>query len=221
VSISRETVGIKLQITPQINESGTIRLEIYTEISSAAPSPMGINPNVFGVATTLKTATTTVIVKNGQTIVIGGLMEDRRSLSNSRIPFIGDLPVLGWLFKNYQRTKNKTNLIILLTPHIVRSDEDVARVREKFHRDYDAFIEESLGGEFKRWDKYFESQYQESFQQSKGAVIDLTGSQPKVLKSETSESNSKEEIEKTPETKKEKKKKWRWKKKTKESPENG
>ena len=221
VSISRETVGIKLQITPQINESGTIRLEIYTEISSAAPSPMGINPNVFGVATTLKTATTTVIVKNGQTIVIGGLMEDRRSLSNSRIPFIGDLPVLGWLFKNYQRTKNKTNLIILLTPHIVRSDEDVARVREKFHRDYDAFIEESLGGEFKRWDKYFESQYQESFQQSKGAVIDLTGNQPKVLKSETSESNSKEEIEKTPETKKEKKKKWRWKKKTKESPENG
>jgi len=218
VSISRETVGIKLQITPQINESGTIRLEIYTEISSAAPSPMGINPNVFGVATTLKTATTTVIVKNGQTIVIGGLMEDRRSLSNSRIPFIGDLPVLGWLFKNYQRTKNKTNLIILLTPHIVRSDEDVARVREKFHRDYDAFIEESLGGEFKRWDKYFESQYQESFQQSKGAVIDLTGNQPKVLKSETSESNSKEEIEKTPETKKEKKKKWRWKKKTKESP---
>jgi len=222
VSITRETVGIKLKITPQINESGTIRLEIYTEISSAAPSPMGINPNVFGVATTLKTATTTVIVKNGQTIVIGGLMEDRRSLSNSRIPFIGDLPVLGWLFKNYQRTKNKTNLIILLTPHIVRSDEDVARVREKFRRDYDAFIEESLGEEFKRWDKYFESQYQKSFQSSTGTVIDFTAGQPKVIKSETEESTSQEKAEQPPElkTKKKKKRKWSWKKKkTEEKPE--
>jgi len=142
-------------------------------------------------------------------------MEDRRSLSNSRIPFIGDLPVLGWLFKNYQRTKNKTNLIILLTPHIVRSDEDVARVREKFRRDYDAFIEESLGEEFKRWDKYFESQYQKSFQSSTGTVIDFTAGEPKVIKSETEESASQEKAEQPPElkSKKKKKRKWSWKKK--------
>ncbi len=213
ISISRETVGIKLKITPQINESGTIRLEIYTEISNAVPSPLGIDVNTLGVTTSLRTATTTVIVKDGQTIVIGGLLEDRRSLSNSRIPLIGDIPVLGWLFKSYQRTKTKTNLIILLTPHIVRTDEDIARVREKFHRDYDSFIEESLGAGVRRWDEYFESKYAESFENTRGPVIDFTGEKPKIIKPAPKE---KEKTQKPAKDEKEKSKKKRWRLKKKE-----
>jgi len=185
VSITRETVGIKLKLTPQINESGTIRLEISTEISNAMPSALGINVNTLGVTTSIKTASTTVIVKDAQTIVIGGLMEDRRSNATARFPFLGDLPVIGWLFKSFQKTKNKTNLIMLITPHIVRSDQDVEKLREKFKKDYDSFVEESLGAETQKWDQYFESQYGQTFGQTtgktSGTVIDVTGGKPKVI----------------------------------------
>jgi len=187
VSITRETVGIKLKLTPQINESGTIRLEISTEISNAVPSSLGINVNTLGVTTSIKTASTTVIVKDAQTIIIGGLMEDRRSTANARFPFIGDIPIIGWLFKSFQKTKNKTNLIMLLTPHVVRSDEDVEKLRHKFKRDYDSFVEESLGMETKKWDQYFETQYGQTFGQSGGkseAIIDFTTGKPVVIQEE-------------------------------------
>lgn len=193
VSISRETVGIKLRLTPQICESGTIRMDIATETSNAVPSSLGVNVNTLGVTTSIKTAATTVIVKDAQTIVIGGLMEDRRSNSNSRFPFIGDIPVLGWLFKSAQTTKSKSNLIILITPHIVRSDEEIARMRAKFKSQYDSFIEESLGKEGKGWNDYFESQYQGTFTHTQGRTeetIDLTGPKARIIKENTEQPNS-------------------------------
>ena len=188
VSIERETVGVKLQITPQINESGTIRLDIALEISNAVPSSLGVNVNTLGVTTTLKTASTTVIIKDTQTIVIGGLMQDSRSESNDRTPLLGDIPVLGWLFKNAGRQKTKSNLIILLTPHIVRSDEEIDNMRMKFKKDYDSFIEESLGQEGKRWDDYFQSKYSGQFNSNNRrteTTIDLTGEKPKVIQGPT------------------------------------
>jgi len=185
VSIQRETVGIKLKITPQINESGTIRLVISIEISSVVPSSVGVNVNTLGVTTSLKSASTTVIVKDTQTVVIGGLMQDQRSNTNSRTPILGDIPVLGWLFKSAQKTKNKTNLIILLTPHIVRSDEEVARMRGKFKQEYDSFIEESFGVGEQKWSKYFESQYKGTFIEKKHRTeIDFTGGKPRVVEEE-------------------------------------
>jgi general secretion pathway protein D len=171
ITISRESVGIKLKITPQINESDAIRLEIFTEISSVA----SISPTM-GPTTSLKTAETTVIVRDSQTIVIGGLMEDRRDLSTSKIPWLGDIPVLGWLFKNSQRDKNKTNLIILITPHIVKSDADVERVKKHIRQGYENMAEESLGEGAPDWSAYFESQLQEPKE-----TIDLRSGQPQVV----------------------------------------
>jgi len=184
VSITRETVGIKLKITPQICESGTIRMDIATETSSAVPSALGVNVNTLGVTTSLKTAMTTVIVKDAQTIVIGGLMQDTRSNLTSRWPFIGDIPILGWLFKSMNKTKSKNNLIILITPHIVRTDEEVERMRQEFKNQYDSFIEESLNREGKSWNQYFESKYKGSFTPQAPRTeetIDLTGPKPKLI----------------------------------------
>lgn len=179
ISISRESVGIKLKITPQINESDNIRLEIFTEVSGAVSSALGIDVNTLGVTTSIKTAETTVIVKDCQTIVIGGLMEDRQDASSSRVPLLGDIPVLGWLFKSARQGKNKTNLIILLTPHIVKSDEDVDRVKSHLREGYKGIMEEELGQEEPPWDKYFESQLLEDG----GTVIDLRSGEPEVIES--------------------------------------
>ncbi len=187
ISISRENVGIILSILPQINESGTIRLEISTEISNAVASALGINVNTLGVTTSIKTANTTVVVKDAQTIVIGGLMEDRRNESISRIPFIGDIPVLGWLFKSKSKGKTKTNLVILLTPHIVRTDEEVELVRRQIHKDYKNMImEENLDKKYPTWDEYFGTRYEEAFQKkdSGGPVLDLTVEGEPVLDEE-------------------------------------
>lgn len=180
VSISRENVGIMLTITPQINESGTIRLDISTEISSAVSSSLGINVNTLGVTTSIKTAQTTVVVKDAQTIIIGGLMEDRQNSSKSRVPFIGDIPVLGWLFKSQSKNKTKSNLIILLTPHIVRTDEDIEGVRNQIKSDYDSFVEENLGKKFQKWDEYFGARYQGAFETQESRVIDVTGGEPEI-----------------------------------------
>lgn len=185
VSISRENVGIKLSIMPQINESGTIRLEISTEISSAVASALGINVNTLGVTTSIKSAETTVVVKDAQTIVIGGLMEDRRNEASSRIPFIGDIPVLGWLFKTQSKGKTKTNLVILLTPHIVRTDEEIERVRNQIHSDYkDMIIEENLDKKYPSRDEYFGSRYEDVFKKEAGPVLDLTVEGQPVLDEE-------------------------------------
>lgn len=138
-SISRESVGIKLKITPQINSADNIRLDINTEISGVDSTSETMGPT-----TSLKTAQTTVIVRDAQTIVIGGLMSDQRREGLTKVPFLGDIPVVGWLFKSITGSTIKNNLIILLTPHIVRSDADAERVRQKVEQDYQKMIEETM-----------------------------------------------------------------------------
>ncbi len=188
ISISRESVGIKLQVVPQINESDNIRMEIFTEISGAVSSPLGIDVNTLGVTTSIKTAETTVIVKDSQTIVIGGLMEDRQDQSESRIPLLGDIPVLGWLFKSGRRSQNKTNLIIMLTPHIVRSESDIIRVKGHLIEGYQQMMEETLGDEAPDRDRYFDSRLTEEQE----PVIDMRSGEPEMIEPP--------EMEWTPET---------------------
>jgi type II secretory pathway component GspD/PulD (secretin) len=161
-SITRESVGIKLKITPQINESDNIKMDIYTEISSAVSSPQGLDVNTYGVTTSNKVAETSVIVRDSQTIVIGGLMKDNDSQTSNWVPFLGDIPLLGWLFKNASTSKQKTNLIILITPHIVKRDADVTKVNEHVQEGYSNMQKDSRGAQSLDWDKYFETQLPEA-----------------------------------------------------------
>lgn len=129
-SISRENVGITLRFTPQISESDYVMLKLYEEISSLIPSPIGQNANTVGPTTSTRKATNTALVKNGQTIVIGGLIEDRISKTKTKVPWLGDIPLLGWLFRYQKNSIDKTNLLIFLTPTIVREDAEVQRIYE-------------------------------------------------------------------------------------------
>ncbi len=131
-TIEREPVGIRLSITPQISEGDFLNLNILTEVSALRNAPVpGLNTEEFGIATTTRTADSSVIVKNGQTIVIGGLVQDRESVLQNRVPVLGSIPVLGNLFKFKQRQSTKINLMILLTARIVENEVDMQRILEE------------------------------------------------------------------------------------------
>jgi general secretion pathway protein D len=128
--IDRRDVGISLKITPQITSEDSVRLDVYQEISDITQTA-GLNPNIVGPSTTKRSASTTVVVKDKQTMVIGGLIRDNVTSSTSKVPLLGDIPILGWLFK-YKTTKvEKVNLMIFITPYIIKNESDSQEITRK------------------------------------------------------------------------------------------
>jgi general secretion pathway protein D len=133
-TIERLPVGIRLAITPQISEGKYMNLNIVTEVSNTTPAPADLNTEDFGIATQTRTADSSVIVRDGQTIVIGGLVSDRESIVEQKTPLLGDIPYLGNLFKFKSKQSQKLNLMILLTPRIVETDVDMQQILEEQQR---------------------------------------------------------------------------------------
>ena len=132
IAVSRtfeyKDIGIQLEITPHISKGSMVRLEISTEVSNIT----AIDPTNPGFVTTRKRqANTTVVVESGQMVVIGGLIRDDRTDQTNKVPCVGNIPGLGWLFKTYSGSKSKTNLLIFITPHIIRSSEDLEKATAK------------------------------------------------------------------------------------------
>ncbi len=132
-TIERRDVGITLRITPQISEGGMVRLDIFEEVSALVQNAL-INANQLGPVTTIRSATTSVVVRDKQTVVIGGLISDGTDNRESSIPFLSDVPVLGNLFRTTSGRREKINLLIFLTPHIIR---DAKEHRDKSLEDRD------------------------------------------------------------------------------------
>ncbi len=120
-TIDRKDVGLLLRVRPQISEGGTIKMAIYHETSNVDESTRS-SPS--GVTTNMRVIENNVIADDGQVIVIGGLIRDDTSDGQEKVRGLGDIPVLGNLFKYRNRTRKKTNLMIFLRPVIVRSKED-------------------------------------------------------------------------------------------------
>jgi general secretion pathway protein D len=118
-TIERRDVGITLRITPQISEGGTVRLDIFEEVSDVISNDPRLGPT-----TTIRSATTTVVTKDGQTVVIGGLIFDVKNKDVSKVPYISDIPFIGNFFRFSTDRNRKTNLLIFLTPHIIRNERD-------------------------------------------------------------------------------------------------
>jgi general secretion pathway protein D len=136
VSVNREDVALTLKLTPHVNEDNQIRLEIDQEMSEIAPG----TDNGLGPTTTKRTAQTTVFARDQQTIIIGGLMRDKASDSASKVPFLGDIPVLGFFFRRTRRVIEKQNIIIALTPYVIDDSSDLLRVFEAKLRDRRDFL---------------------------------------------------------------------------------
>lgn len=113
----RKDVGLMLKIKPQISAGGMVRLKIYQEVSSVDQTTLN---NAAGPTTNKRSIDSTVVVDDGQIIVLGGLIQDSVSENVSKVPVLGDLPVLGNLFRYKSRTHNKTDLMVFLSPHILR-----------------------------------------------------------------------------------------------------
>ena len=126
-SVERKDIGINLKIKPQVSEGDYIRLDINQEISAVKDS----KGQAIDLITTKRSAKTSVVVKDKETVVIGGLIQDTEDETVQKVPFLGDIPGLGWLFKTKTKTRKKTNLMILLTPRIVRDAADLMTVSDE------------------------------------------------------------------------------------------
>jgi general secretion pathway protein D len=118
-TIERKDVGLTLRVRPQIGESGTVRMAIFLESSSVSEKVAPGTSNA-GPSTNKRLIETNVVVDDGGIIVLGGLIEDRFTESRSKIPLLGDLPMVGQLFRSESRSKNRTNLMVFLRPTVLR-----------------------------------------------------------------------------------------------------
>jgi general secretion pathway protein D len=134
-TVQREDVGITLRLTPQISEGDAVRLDVYEEVSAIVPTTVG-DPNLVGPTTSVRSASTTVVAKSGHTVVIGGLISDNSTRQRNSVPYLDNVPVLGNFFRSDQGSDKKINLLIFLTPHVVKDDAEIAQrsldEREKF-----------------------------------------------------------------------------------------
>ncbi len=126
-SVARQDVGTTIRVTPHINANNEVRLEIEEEISE-----QGATSGTLGVVSiNRRTARTEVMVRDQQTIVIGGLMRDAIQNSEDKVPVLGDIPILGALFRKTSKQKRKTNLLLILTPYIIRDPGDLREIFER------------------------------------------------------------------------------------------
>jgi len=124
-TIERRDIGLTLRLKPQISEGGAVRLELYQEVSSIDPTSRA---GASDVVLTKRALETKVVVDDGQTIVLGGLIQNLVQESVQSVPLLGDIPILGALFRYRKEIRSRTNLMVFLRPMIVRSVEDGYRV---------------------------------------------------------------------------------------------
>jgi len=115
-TVQREEVGLKLNVRPQISEGGTVKLDIYQEVSSV-DTRASVDA---GTVTNKRAIDTSILLDDGQIMVLGGLLQDGYSQSNDAVPWLSDIPGLGALFRNEKRSVTKTNLMVFLRPYIIR-----------------------------------------------------------------------------------------------------
>jgi general secretion pathway protein D len=121
-SVERQNVGITLDIVPQVSEGDYVKLDMYEEVSNVVN---GTQNATLGPTTTIRSASTSVLIQNHRTAVIGGLLASQDQLTNQGVPFISDIPFIGNLFSNKSTDKQKDNLIVFLTPHIIRNRSEL------------------------------------------------------------------------------------------------
>jgi len=132
-TIERQDIGVTLKVTPHINEGANLRLEIEQEISSIAPTSQGVN--AVDLITNKRSIKSTILAENGQVIVLGGLIQDDVTQADSKVPLLGDIPLVGALFRSTKETRIKRNLMVFLRPTVVRDGAGLAALSGKKYSD--------------------------------------------------------------------------------------
>jgi general secretion pathway protein D len=140
--IQRQNVELRLKIKPQINQGEYVRLEVDEQTEEIASTDPTLGPT-----TSKRSAKTTVLAKDQETVVIGGLIQERTIKGVSKTPILGSIPVLGWLFRNETSKKTKTNLLLFLTPYIIRDQSDYRRIFERKMSERAEFVKRFTGAD--------------------------------------------------------------------------
>jgi general secretion pathway protein D len=140
--IQRQNVELRLKIKPQINESDYVRLEVDEQTEEIASVDKQLGPT-----TSKRSAKTTVVAKDEETVVLGGLIQERTIRDVKKVPVLGSLPVVGWLFRNESSKRTKTNLLLFLTPYIIRDQADYRRIFERKMAERAEFVKRFYGDE--------------------------------------------------------------------------
>ena len=143
-TIQYKDIGIILKVKPQINDSGLVALEISQEVSTYSKEQLSGQDQIILNKTE---ASTNLVVQDGQTIVIGGLIREDDSKSRQGIPFIYKIPLLGYLFGNTDNDASRSELVIMLTPHVIRNQQDATSITNKFT---DKMTDEEMSKEVKK-----------------------------------------------------------------------
>jgi len=144
-TIERKDVGLTLRITPQISAGDSVRLKIYQEISSVVPAATNTSGS-SDIVTNKRSIKTVVLANDDQMIVLGGLMRDDNTATVQRVPCIGAMPLIGEAFKFTENTKTKTNLMVFLKPHIIKSANKIDAITNRKYNDIRGLYETPVKG---------------------------------------------------------------------------
>ena len=151
-SYSREDIGLTLKVKPRLSSNNKVSLEVETVIEDVLDNE---SPSADRPTTTKRDVKTTAIVNNGETIILGGLIKNAGGKGITKIPLLGDLPILGELFTHTSDLSRKTNVVVYLTPYIVRKSDDLQKLKEmldelqEVQQEYNAYVYETLEGKKK------------------------------------------------------------------------
>jgi len=144
---TREDIGLTLKVKPRLSSNNKVALKVDAIIEDVDDSSGYNSPTP---TTTKRTITTNATVRNGQTVILGGLIKNLAGTANTKVPFFGDIPIIGRLFQDEGKAQRKVNLVIYLTPYIVRNSSDLTRLRkfltelESIQKRYTHFIKNQL-----------------------------------------------------------------------------
>jgi len=151
-TFQREDIGLTLKVKPRISSDNKVILEIETILEDARELQLNqINPD-----TTKKEVKTTAIVNNGESVILGGLIKSKNDIFNTKTPFLGDIPLLGALFKHTKDVQDKVNLVVIMTPYIIPQSKDLTFIREQLSQlkhleeQYTTRLEERLVNNIKK-----------------------------------------------------------------------
>jgi general secretion pathway protein D len=143
-TIQREDVGLTLEVTPHINDGNLVRLKIHQEVSEVDPASLTAigSEAAADLITNKRTIDTTVLVDDGEVIILGGLTKDKETLASSRVPILGSIPFLGFLFRSENKSIEKQNLLVFLRPTVLATRDDITtQTSRKFLNIYEVEIE--------------------------------------------------------------------------------
>jgi len=147
--VERQDVGVKLKVTPQISEGDNVMVDVEIEISDTNATPVG-TVDIVGPTTNKSQVTNKTIVKDGSTAVIAGLIRDTAVKKHQpKAPILADVPVFGWLFRSKSTSRQKQNMVVLVTPHIIKESMDLERIsHSKIDEYYDSTVEQIVQAGF-------------------------------------------------------------------------